>query len=49
MYGRVPTNREYRNWLLRHPVFLRARVNDFFARIAEFFRSLPQKLGVVSG
>ena len=45
--GRVPTQREYRQFLLRHPVFVKARVGDLFARIAEFFRSIPQKLGVL--
>ena len=49
VHGRVPTNREYRSWLTRHPVFLRARISDFFARVADFFRSLPQKLGALTG
>ena len=31
--GRVPDDREYRNFLLRQPVFLRARIGVFFEDI----------------
>ena len=31
--GRVPTNREYRSYLLQRPVFLKARLGVFFADI----------------
>ena len=42
--GRVPTNQEYRSWLLRRPAFARARVAVFFEDIYELFRSLAEKL-----
>ncbi len=45
--GRVPTEREYRRFLLRRPVFLRARVSDFFESIAQRFRSLAEKFGAL--
>ncbi len=41
--GRVPTNKEYRRFLLRHPVFVKARIHAFFDKIAEPFRKLFNK------
>ena len=38
--GRVPTEREYRSFLLRHPVFVRARIGVFFEDILIRVRSI---------
>ena len=43
--GRVPTNEEYRQFLLRRPVFVKARISVFFEDIWDLFRSLFQTLG----
>ena len=45
--GRVPDNQEYRSWLLRHPVFVKARISVFFEDICAMFRSLIEKLGAM--
>ena len=37
--GRVPTDREYRSFLLRLPVFLRARIGVFFEDVFKLVRS----------
>lgn len=41
-HGRVPTDREYRSYLLRRPVFLRARIGVFFEDVLDWF-STPFK------
>ena len=47
--GRVPTNREYRRFLLRHPVFVRARVCDFFESLFEKCRAAADKIAALFG
>ena len=39
-HGRVPTNKEYRRFLVRHPVFVKARIGAFFDKTTEPFRKL---------
>ena len=42
--GRVPTDREYRSWLLSRPAFVRARIGVFFEDILSMFRSLAEQI-----
>ena len=42
--GRVPTDREYRSWLLRRPAFVKARIGVFFEDILSLFRSLAEQI-----
>ncbi|MCR5484951.1 MAG: hypothetical protein K6F09_05100 [Clostridiales bacterium] len=37
--GRVPSDSEYRSFLLRHPVIVKARIGVFFEDIIDLFRS----------
>ena len=46
-HGRVPTNQEYRSWLLRRPAFAKARIGVFFEDIYATFRSLFGKLAAL--
>ncbi len=46
-HGRVLDNREYRNWLLGRPVFVKARVGVFFEDILALFRSLAEQIGAI--
>ncbi len=43
--GRVPTEREYRAFLLSHPAFAAARVGVFFEDLVYPFKQLVKKLG----
>ena len=42
--GRVPSNQEYRSFLLRHPTFVKARVGVFFEDIRYSIRTLFERL-----
>ena len=42
--GRVPTNEEYRSFLLQHSVFTKARISLFFENILDYFRSIVEKV-----
>lgn len=46
-HGRVPDAEEYRCFLLRRPVFVKARIAVFFEDIAELFRSAAEKVGSI--
>ena len=46
-HGRVPTDREYRSWLLRRPAFAKARIGVFFEDIYATFRSLIGRLAAL--
>lgn len=45
--GRVPTNQEYRAYLLRHPILAFTGVRAFFAKVVLHIRALPEKLRVL--
>ena len=42
--GRVPTHTEYRQFLLRHPVFVKARIGVFFTDLVDPFRLLVNRI-----